>query len=519
MRYGTSNEIVNPLYSQKEYFENLTDARIAYRDFLLGFRILHDAPPEAGVGFSGIRKWYVEFTKDDLVVRPGDSYSLYGRGLALNLFERRTLAFDTGLFGVKGSYQTRILRASATGGTVMYHDVNAPTRVEEYDIRAASFELVPYRFFSLAVDFVSGSVGLPTTPGQFTGRFDMPEYVLKGHAGDFDAFVSYAEKRTEVFPTFIQPKGDLHKGTGFYGSLGYTQDALGVTFEYKDYRFGIVDPILRTNPDRLTKALAIQNPPIVHKEHSFTLASRYPHVIDFGDEVGFQVDVFYTVGQLTGNLNFAAASRHYAYYPTGDTDRTTMQPTFLSESRSNSFLPSLAAKLSPFVEGYADFQYYFQPGGTDYAELALNRRQEKTPLELRAASEPLIVQVRDIFGVPIAVQYTLIEGLAAKLIIERQWVRDDSNIESTKFYNQFFSLGISQSPGLALTVRYEVTSDKETTDGRKDWTAADFGFWIGTNHNLTLTFGGDRGGLVCANGICRTVPPFFGFRASLTSYL
>jgi hypothetical protein len=56
-------------------------------------------------------------------------------------------------------------------------------------------------------------------------------------------------------------------------------------------------------------------------------------------------------------------------------------------------------------------------------------------------------------------------------------------------------------------------------DGRKDWFAIDGSYRLSNHHTITLTAGGDRGGQICANGICRVVNPFLGFRASIVSYL
>lgn len=79
LRYGTGNERVATFSQRRDYFENLTDARITISDFLVGFRLLHDGPPEFGVEFSGLRKRFLEFRKDDLYVRAGDSYTLKER--------------------------------------------------------------------------------------------------------------------------------------------------------------------------------------------------------------------------------------------------------------------------------------------------------------------------------------------------------------------------------------------------------------------------------------------------------
>lgn len=519
-RYGTSNREVNTLYRQKEYFENLADVKMSYADFSWGFRLLHDAPPENGIEFTGLRKLYAVFSKNEIVIRAGDSYTLFGRGLVLNLFEQRVLAFDTGLRGVKVSYSNDILRATATGGDVLYRDVLDGNRLEEYRVRAGEIEVDITSNIAVAARFVNGNVRLPITPpGEYSAQFDMPEVTAQFRAGDVDAYFSYAEKRTSVYPTFLEPLGKSHRGTGAYGSLSFVSDQFGISAEYKDYRFGIADPIDRPIADRSTKALAIQNPPLVHKEHSFTLLTRYPHAIDFGDEVGLQLDVFYTVGSLTGSLNLAAASRHYSFAPTGDTNRATLNPIYRGEGRSTSFLPSFSGKFSPFTEAYIDFLYYFEGTVNDFVELALNWREEKFAIETVQPGSPPIIETRRVKSIPIAAQYTLTNGYALKVTSEHQWVRDETNLVQSHIYNQLVSVGISRSSIAAVTIRYEFTTDKGTVDGRRDWTAIDIGVWIGKSHNLTLTVGGDRGGQVCANGVCRIVQPFLGVRGSLVSYL
>jgi hypothetical protein len=77
---------------------------------------------------------------------------------------------------------------------------------------------------------------------------------------------------------------------------------------------------------------------------------------------------------------------------------------------------------------------------------------------------------------------------------------------------------VSQSPTYTITVRFEWSSDEGTADGKKKWLAVDAGYKFGDHHNVTLTVGADRGGQVCANGVCRVVNPFRGVRASVLSY-
>jgi hypothetical protein len=486
-------------------------------DFLLGFRLLHDAPPEFGVEFSGLKKRYVEFRRDNLYIRAGDSYTLYGRGLALNLFESRALGYDTDLDGVKMEYATGIVKLGMTAGDIHYLDILDLSRSEDYRIRAGSIEVTPCPSLSLGFDIVSGKSKFPPPafPDKYA-QFDIPEYFLKASAAGFDFYASYAEKRTTVY----NDVAGTHRGTAFYGSLSYSEESFGVSLEYKDYRFGIADPLERYNRNRANKAFAFQNPPIVHKEHTFTLLSRYPHLIDPNDEVGFQVDVFYTIfTQLTGSVNFSLASRHYNFLPTGDTSAIFL-PVYGSTARSSSWLPSLNSKYSPFWEVYTDFQYYFEEGGTDYILVGFNRRYEDKAEQDPTLATPLgFIKSQRTTAIPVSVQYTVSGEWTLKFVSERQWAYDDTKITKKSFYNHLISLGISKPSLFSVTLRYEFTSDRETNDERRDWTALDASYRLSNNHSVTLTVGGDRGGQICANGVCRVVNPFLGFRASIISYL
>lgn len=518
LRYGTSNTVVNQLLQRREYFENLTDARLSVYDVTIGFRLLYDSPPEFGQEFTGLRQKFVEFRRDDFAVRAGDSYTLFGRGMALNVFENRGLGFDTGIEGVKLEYKSQVVRAVLTGGNIRYVDILDPARVEQYSIRGGSVEVIPHSFFSFGINFVSGTARFPVTPqGEDAGRFDMPEVFVRGQVGEVDLFFSYAEKRTGVVPNaFLGITGGEHKGTGFYGAVSYAADRFGISLEYKDYRFGITDPAGRLNPDRLARALAFQNPPIVHKEHSFTLLTRYPHVVDFNDEVGYQIDVFVSpVDRLQLSANFAAASKHYAYTATTMINPLTGFPVYVGTGRTTSWLPTGDARYSPFWELYVDAQYYLHDSGTDHVILGFNRRKDRIAEELAAVPT---VDEKSSYAVPLAVEYTLSGEWVMRFSAERQWVRDDTNPVTAKFTNQLFSLSLSKSPTYSVTLRHEFTNDKGTVDGRRDWTAIDIGYRLSPEQNILLSIGGDRGGQVCANGICRIVPPFLGVRASVISY-
>ena len=85
MRYGNGEQVIGGQLRHKEYIENQTNVRLFWDNFTVVFEYLYDDPPEFGPRFQGIRKRYVEFAKTGLELRAGDFYTLYGKGLAMNL--------------------------------------------------------------------------------------------------------------------------------------------------------------------------------------------------------------------------------------------------------------------------------------------------------------------------------------------------------------------------------------------------------------------------------------------------
>jgi hypothetical protein len=318
---------------------------------------------------------------------------------------------------------------------------------------------------------------------------------------DFDFFASYAIKRTSLGGR------DTSRGSGFYSSLSYSTEGFGITFEFKDYRFDIVDPLRRSEIFRPTRALPFQNPPIVHKEHIFTLTQRLPHIVDFNDEVGFQIDAFYSLSNsITLNANIALASRHYDY----ELNQSTFQ--FERKKVGSDLFPSLNKLRSPFWEIYFDIEYYLPDEVESYIRLGFNRRSETVNDRMNFVNP---IQPKRITTIPFEFQKVWNDNLSTKFISESQWVYEFPQNE--RFFNQFFSIAFNFFSQYSIGLRYELTTNKFELENRKNWLVIEGGYRLGTNHTLIVTYGRERGGTVCSNGICRQVLPFDGFRLTLTT--
>lgn len=491
---------------KKNYFENFSDVRLFFPKLTAGFRLEYSNPPEYGYNFTGLKKRFLEFGTSGLNLRAGDFYTLFSRGLSINLFENRNLAFDNGIDGLKLSYENDFLKTQLIGGDLNYFEPLSiylgNFRFEKYKVRAVSLEINPISNFSIGSNFTWSEGYLPSVISNIdTIEVNIPEFFLKARFSGFDFFASYAIKRTSLGGR------DTSSGSGFYSSLSYSTEGFGITFEYKDYRFDIVDPLRRSEIFRPTRTLPFQNPPIVHKEHIFTLTQRLPHIVDFNDEVGFQVDAFYSLSNtITLNANIAIASRHYDY----ELNQSTFQ--FERKKIGSDLFPSLNKLRSPFWEIYFDIEYYLPDEIDSYIRLGFNRRSETINDRMNFYNP---IQPVRITTIPLEFQKIWNEDLSTKFTSEAQWVFEYPQTE--KFFNQLFSFSFNLFSKYSFGLRYELTTNKFELENRKNWLVLEAGYRLGTNHTLILNYGKERGGTVCSNGICRQVLPFDGFRLSLTT--
>ncbi|MDH7515912.1 MAG: DUF6029 family protein, partial [Bacteroidota bacterium] len=325
----------------------------------------------------------------------------------------------------------------------------------------------------------------------------------------FDVFAEYARKHS--YGTTHGFSRDIpydKTGEGWYGSVSFTGlEGFGLTFEYKNYRFDVVDPDARKDANRPTRIVPVQNPPIVHKEHAFTLLTRSPHTIDFNDETGWQVDVFSAVApNLVLNLNGAVASRQQSWVrlPGG-----RYRPLF----KSNDLFPALDEEFSPFWEIYLDAEWYFEE--ESFVRLAVNRRSDTQYEEgvgkgHRVASTTL----------PVRIEYMLDEAFSLGVSLEQQWASDNSYpVDDRTFFNEFVSVTLAHAPDWAATIRAEFTSDEFDPSGKKSWITGEFTYRLGNVHTATVSYGSERGGLICSSGVCRVVQPFTGVRVQLYTQL
>lgn len=516
LRYGSGYEYFGLDKESKEYFENITDARFTINDVIFGLRYEISDPIEYGVDFKGFRKRYIEYNNDiGISLRAGDFFDIFSRGLTLNVFEQRELAYDTGIDGVRVTYKNRFgdkktpwdFRAQIIGGNLEYRDFLILSRVEKYKLRNINFDISPVKQVKLGASYIY-AIGEVPSGGETTDiKAYLPEVNFSVNLKDFQFYSAYARKHINTSPNALYPVEISANGDGFYSSASYSKSGFGITLEYKNYRFDLTAPDNRS-ADRPTKMLPFQNPPTAVKEHTYTLISRNPHVVNFNDEVGGQLDILYLLNdKLTFNFNAAISSEHYQYT---ETDSAGIQ-IFNRVERSANFLPDLNDAFNPFWEIFfeADFagsdKWNFKGAFSRQSSVVYNQ------------SRPLNSEKLFYTTIPIEIKYIINSQYALKLNVEQQWAHNSIRSGEKSYMNQYVSLNLTKSPQLSFSVNAEFTNDKEEPTGKDFWAQGEVLYKLNQKNTLTLSYGSERGGLKCTNGICRFVNPFEGFRLLLMS--
>lgn len=511
-RYGNGNEYLGSIKKRKEYFEDWADARFKIKDIIFGMRYEISDPIEYGRNFKGIRKRFVEYNNDiGLSVRVGDFWDIVSRGLTFNVFEDRTLAYDTGIDGLRVTYKNTFgkkypikVRGQIIGGNMDYSDYLDPNRIETYKIRNFNFDISPIKQVILTGSYTYSEGVIPQQTSSTSITAELPEINFKLNLNNLQFCAVYAHKNVRTAPNSLYPVPISAMGDALYSSLAFNKNKFGVTLEYKNYRFDLTAPDNRAS-DRPTKMLPFQNPPTAQRVHTSTLISRNPHVVDFNDEVGGQIEFIYVPNdKMTFTLYGSVASRHYQYTPV----ITSTGTRYDRVERKVNFIPSLKDEFSPFWEMFLENENYV----TDkfYYRIGFGRQREVLFNELDPAKSEKI----SVTTIPIELKYSLSKVYTLKLNFEQQWGNNTFRTEPD-YMNQYISLNLTKSPDLGLTVSAEFTNDDEEPTGKKNWFLGEVFYKINQSNTVTVSYGRERGGLKCTSGICRFVNPFEGFRLTI----
>ena len=277
--------------TRREIFENWLDVSYQFGGFRTGIMLNTQAPSEEGGRGTNIEHRFFEFNSSNVFVRAGHFYGLFGRGLVFNSYEDRTIRIDTRLDGLIGTYKRGKITATAFSGT---------PSVNDKDIRAADFNYaLPYRI-NLAVTGMTYRRDNEVLEEDKVNRDWITAARARQNFGFGDYYFEYGWKNDFTFDA----SDPLH-GKALYGNLNFYQGSFSLSWETSDYdEFEIIP-----RADGIT---ALNRPPALAREFTWTLMNRAPHTLNANDEVGNNLDLMYSGDNGWSLLASAARIRNHA---------------------------------------------------------------------------------------------------------------------------------------------------------------------------------------------------------------
>lgn len=568
-------------YKYSEHFIDVTGWR---GDWTLWTSLELSSPPRIGTSFAGLRKLRLSRESGPYTIMVGDLYGQIGRGLGLNLWENQAMDWDSSLRGAWVSGRPRekvkidLIAGKATGGRHLGAGPGIDPRIRDFEedetvaaLSGRMEQLLPGVNLGAYFMFINGNrQWFSVRRGEDLDTVKVasfkPGVIAEMSGGNFDLFFEAAVRSNtikdvdslySVTASKWYPYESEQFGRGLYFSGSYFPGQWGVTVELKDYFFDTSSPEKRVHlPFRLGRSSLVYGPPSGFKEHSSTLLSRTPHIMDADDEVGFQIEFNRQVNEeLFLVVNYARSSRHSAFEKEVDEQYGS---TWKQNDHIQLFVPTTDYGFYPFQEGYAEVNYrygqvMFTSGLSHSSEVMLYSAQNayragSSGWESEHSKLSEFFERRNLISIPSELTLGLPRGFNITLDVEHQWEAlelgtrvsytphgessSDSvkavDLEAVPYYYRYVALNVGKASLFNVGFLFDHASKTKTGDlfnfdPKEDnwleetlrnnevditnkWFGVQGSLYVTPSTVLSMFYGSIQGGLKCDSGICVYVP-------------
>ena len=484
----------------RNFFENYLDINYFFDNGLYLFSQLEYSDPSlVGVENKSLSDalniFYLQYSGDNYDLTLGNLYLLYGRGLSMHTYEDQGIDYDNSLLGIESVFyiQDR-LDLSITAGSNNFKSRINPADVEPSlsignDLLSINSELyfdnlnLHYlgMLYTQSYDFedIYSMMNLSSVLGEYLT--DRQNYILEEEPNDkmtniehnvgldfnLGRFDFYLEKSIVYYDKLLSGRKEGYRD---YLSTYFNFYDFNIFYEYKNYYTPYFYSIFST-------------PPICFRESSSVLLSRNVHSIDFNNEYGYQFEINRT---FKNSLNFLFS---YAFAFKYNEDLS--EPSLFGTS---GYLFDNDDLYSSYSDFYPFKQIYFELSGWSLNEklfykIGYDQYYEVTDLKTINAKT-----------IPMQYAYNFKTGNSLTFYLEiQEKIEERSN--SSHDYVYF-------SPSYNHFGKWLFTLFLDKEDSKDPWSGLDFTYNIKNSSQLSLFYGSQKGGLVCANGSCVIQPDF-----------
>lgn len=535
LEYGDSENDFN-------FSEHRIDLNGNWNKWTSWIQFEYGKPPQLGRESVGLRKFRIDYVKDNFSFKIGDLYEYWGRGLMLNMVDDQSIDLDTGIRGGQIQWSNNIISAELLGGNQTIWRLT--NQVQDFDDRIPNYK-VDHQMFG-------GRIVLNREQWQGSVQFLKSNENHPNPAKSINEDVSHMMFGTTIqyFADNLDLNVDYVKkdksGFGLYSNINLFVAEWSLGFTYKNYSFDSRSPLDRWDfVNNTGGALTIQQMPTGFKTHNTSLLGKITHVIDFNDEVGTYLTVsgpVFTDALFT--FEWAKSSRHNEWY----TDAN-----WIWQSGKEVFIPSDNSLMNPFQEFYGELNGYAMNQQLYYV-IGLAKTQDVLDIYLNSEIDnhkSFSYEFLNAMTIPTHFTYRFDKSYSIDILFEYQekkkGVKTFSSLPSmnqdmfTSLYlkdkqiNRFLSIGVAKSPkwSVSLSVDYADTEERAVIEQERQknalenaldsiwdtsltWGNIEMVLNLNQNNRLSISYGSQRGGVYCSNGVCRYIQPFengikFGF--------
>ena len=498
----------NASFRNPTFFENYLDVNLYLDDLYIFTQLEYSSPPLMGPNqkslSSLVNMMYVEFFNDQVEMTLGSLYSMYGMGLSLHTYEDQNIDYDNSLYGIQtvyglsDSYSLFMLAGKRDILSRVSPQETTPSISLKNRVLSIGFngigENLNFQYMTMMYeqdydyDDILSISSLPTILGQYLVDNYLEamieyesDYKMKNleHNIGFNFYSDFFEVVYEkAFVYYHKIYGERVEGYREYLSTYFDLFGFNFIIEHKDYN----TPYLYSH---------FANPPIVSRESNSILSSRNMHTVNFNNEIGHQLEINKTFNTgLNFILNYAFALHYNA---NDEPDNFKSLYTYLMESMVG--LGNIVNNKN-YISNFIDYKPYRQV----YVEFSNWVQNEKLYYKVGYDYYHEYFYDKTILAktYPMQFTYKLNTGSSVTVYFE---VQDE--IKSDLKHKYYYL-----SPSYNHFGKFTVTAFYDFEKNGDSWFGVDYTVNLDDVNQLSVFYGSQKGGLVCANGSCVIQPDF-----------
>ena len=526
--------------------ENLFDVNYFYNDNLQVYTQLEYTSPPL-IGFYNntinqvIKKYYFEYIQDKYSIKIGDLNYLSGFGLAINTYQDHTLDFDNMLRGIETNYSFNdniLIRAMIGSGKYNFRSIASLDSSDFfYDKETKHFEIQYNKYFdydyfqinNITYSFLSDKSfhyknQILNPLKSYVGSF--PNILVKRDLNDRLDFSSIIDDEIHdnthsLSLSFILNKFDIYVERTWveYQKILDDNTLNGSRFYFSIYKniFGFDITYDHANYNSVYQISSIINPPICMFESNSPLTSRTTTTIDFNNAIANQIEIRRTFGSFDWLLNSSLFYKRISHDDEGHISNDDINffdvLTFNIDDHNNYNSIKNCHPITKFYievsSWFIDYRLFLKAGLAKYRNLASETAIEES------------------YTLPMHYSFKINNGSTITGYLEYQNRKKERNLfQENGYYSQSYdtyynSLSISFKYNYVISLFNEIESYsyddlEQIEEGTKFWNGIQLSVRFFDNNSIEAFYGSQRGGLVCANGVCGVYPGFKdGFKVTL----